>query len=65
MTILPMFKKCSACGKKYIWNPDVGQITCPYCHGIGHMKKSKGDTSTKNNPPQKAYVSHTAKRFSV
>lgn len=49
MTILPMYKKCSACGKKYIWNPDVGQITCPYCHGIGHMKKSKGDNTTKNS----------------
>ena len=35
MTIVPMFKVCSKCKKRYSWNPDVGKIICPYCKGIG------------------------------
>ena len=41
MTIIPIFKKCPVCGKKYVWNPDVGKIICPYCHGLGKPKKTK------------------------
>ncbi len=41
MTIIPIFKKCPVCGKKYVWNPDVGKIICPYCHGLGKPKKIK------------------------
>lgn len=39
MTILPMRKKCPKCHKKYDWNPDVGRMFCPYCHGLGKKKK--------------------------
>lgn len=35
MTIVPMIKKCPKCHKKYSWNPDVGKMNCPYCHGLG------------------------------
>ena len=38
MTIIPIFKKCE---KKYVWNPDVDKIICPYCHGLGKPKKTK------------------------
>lgn len=41
MTIIPIFKKCPVCGKKYVWNPDVGKIICPYCHGLGKPQKTK------------------------
>ena len=32
---------CPVCGKKYVWNPDVDKIICPYCHGLGKPKKTK------------------------
>ena len=35
MTMVPMIKKCPKCHKKYSWNPDVGKMNCPYCHGFG------------------------------
>ena len=31
MTIVPMFKKCPRCKRRYSWNPDVGKMRCPYC----------------------------------
>ena len=31
MTIAPMYKICPMCLRKYVWNPDVGQLMCPYC----------------------------------
>ena len=31
MTIVPVFKKCPKCKKKYSWNPDVGHMWCPNC----------------------------------
>ena len=31
MTIVPVFKKCPKCNKKYSWNPDVGRMWCPNC----------------------------------
>lgn len=39
MTMVPMWKRCSKCHKKYDWNPDVGNFSCPYCHGLGLPKK--------------------------
>ena len=33
MTMLPIWKTCPLCNKKYSWNPDVGQMLCPYCSG--------------------------------
>lgn len=35
MTMIPMWKKCTKCHKKYDWNPDIGHFICPYCHGLG------------------------------
>ena len=31
MTIAPMYKICPMCLRKYVWNPDVGQLMCPSC----------------------------------
>lgn len=31
MTMVPMYKKCPRCKRKYSWNPDVGKTWCPYC----------------------------------
>lgn len=31
MTMMPMYKTCSKCKRKYSWNPDVGRMLCPYC----------------------------------
>lgn len=27
----PVYKRCPICKRKYSWNPDTGQIWCPYC----------------------------------
>ena len=34
MTMVPMFKKCPRCKRKYSWNPDVGKMWCPYCGSL-------------------------------
>lgn len=31
MTIMPMFKICPKCKRRYSWNPDAGNMWCPYC----------------------------------
>ena len=35
MSLLPMYKICPKCKRKYSWNPDVGKIHCPHCGVIG------------------------------
>lgn len=35
MTMVPEWKTCPKCRKKYSWNPDVGQFKCPHCGGLG------------------------------
>lgn len=40
MTMVPIWKKCPKCHKKYSWNPDLAHFTCPYCYGLG--KSSNG-----------------------
>ena len=35
MTMVPMWKKCPRCKKRYSWNPDVGQMWCPHCGPLG------------------------------
>ncbi len=35
MTMVPMYKKCPRCRRRYSWNPDAGQMWCPYCGLIG------------------------------
>ena len=34
MTLIQEKKKCVVCGKLYNWNPDVGNMICPYCKGF-------------------------------
>lgn len=29
--MVPIWKICPKCQKKYDWNPDVGIMTCPHC----------------------------------
>ena len=26
-----IIKRCSKCKEVYFWNPDVGEVFCPYC----------------------------------
>lgn len=40
MTMLPIWKTCPKCHKKYDWNPDVGINSCPYCQDIKMAKKN-------------------------
>lgn len=53
MTLVPMKRKCEKCKKEYIYNPDVGNIICPFCHGtgivIGEKKKPSGFLKRKMN----------------
>lgn len=35
MTMVPMYKICSRCKRKYPWNPDVGKMWCPNCSLLG------------------------------
>ena len=34
MTLVPMYKVCLSCRRRYSWNPDAAQMQCPYCHGV-------------------------------
>lgn len=53
MSMIPMYKICSKCKRKYLWNMDVGKISCPYCGyinilGAGDIPHSrKGDFNKK------------------
>lgn len=31
MSLRPMYKRCPRCKREYSWNPDVGNMACPYC----------------------------------
>ena len=31
MTIMPQWKICPRCHKRYDWNPEGGVMRCPYC----------------------------------
>ena len=31
MTIVPMYKICPRCKRRYQWNPDIGKMWCPFC----------------------------------
>lgn len=41
MTMLPMYRNCPICKKRYSWNPDVGIMFCPRCKGSLFQKGSK------------------------
>lgn len=35
MSLVPEWKICPKCKKKYSRNPDLMHFDCPYCHGLG------------------------------
>lgn len=37
MTMMPVYKVCPSCRRKYSWNPDAMKMQCPYCHGVAPM----------------------------
>lgn len=37
MSMMPIYKVCPRCRRRYLWNPDTGQTGCPNCGG---MKKA-------------------------
>lgn len=48
MSAILMLKKCKKCGKKYSYNPSVGNfgMICPYCGNINGFfgdKRIKGE----------------------
>lgn len=51
MTMMPMYKKCPVCKRKYSWNPDVGKMFCPYCASHSEMGRPKpaGKKSEENS----------------
>lgn len=36
--MVPMYKRCNVCGRRYSWNPDVGQMYCPSCGSFRQKK---------------------------
>lgn len=47
MTIVMELRKCTACGKKYSFNPAIGHFNCPHCGGLGKIKKGPKRKSKK------------------
>lgn len=47
MSLLPNWKTCPKCHKKYSLNPDVGHFFCPHCHGLGKGKENIFDKLLK------------------
>ncbi len=43
MSLFPMKKRCENCHRKYPFNPDVGQIACPYCGNLNIREKILND----------------------
>ncbi len=37
MTMMPIYKICARCKRRYSWNPDVGKMWCPYCGPLGTL----------------------------
>lgn len=44
-------RKCLKCGKKFAWNPDVGQLWCPKCGPLS--MPGVGDIPGTTNIPSK------------
>ena len=52
MLLVSEVRKCSACGKKYSFNPDnIRGIICPYCRGFGKIK-----TGLKRKPKKGGFL---------
>jgi hypothetical protein len=52
MSMLPVFKRCLKCKRKYSWNPDVGKMWCPYCGplslpGLGDVPGVRNNSKRK------------------
>ena len=55
MTIMPMFKIRPKCKREYSWNPDAGNMWCPYCGPLAiptivhnlRKKKNVNDEKTR------------------
>lgn len=41
MTLVPEYKTCPKCHRKYSWNPDVGKMFCPHCGRLGNSGSGK------------------------
>ncbi|MDO4987638.1 MAG: hypothetical protein Q4E17_01205 [Synergistes sp.] len=37
MTIVPIWRRCPKCHRRYSWNPDVGHFNCPFCYGMENL----------------------------
>lgn len=48
MTMMPIWKTCPRCHRKYDWNPDVGVRTCPYCMKKNQKRLKKIKSLLKN-----------------
>lgn len=47
MTMMPVYKKCPRCNRRFLWNPDTGQFSCPQC---GHaVVPGMGDVPMHEN----------------
>ena len=38
MTVMPMYKRCPKCKRRYSWNPDAGNMWCPYCGPLAGLE---------------------------
>lgn len=60
MTLVPVFKKCPICKKKYSWNPGIGKMWCPDC---GPMSApGAGDIPWKKDERKNSFDSRKNKR---
>lgn len=49
MSLKPMFVKCSKCGKRYSFNPDVGRISCPNCGAVNRADTDENKKTKHGN----------------
>lgn len=40
MSMMPQYRTCQQCGRRYAWNPSVGKMACPYCTGKAHPEST-------------------------
>jgi uncharacterized Zn finger protein (UPF0148 family) len=47
MSLRMMLRVCPKCHKTYSFNPDTGELFCPYCMGTGLLVNNKGKNSNQ------------------
>lgn len=52
MAMIPIYKTCSKCKRKYLWSPETGKMWCPYCGPLG----TPGVGDVPWNKPQKIII---------